>query len=293
MDRIYIYIFIVLVLLFGGLTFLIKRIFPEEESDLNFGGADYVEPNEYPISSAPREESAYRERERSIWSSILKKAPQAIMTALIIQLFIMAFSDYMSVEYLHRLGMAGQAMSQGDYGVALTALKPLAEDVAVEQYRISRGVHPYLDENNLTGFAYVGELNGEKVAIMDHLYSIQDHDESMTTKDKSYGIVITGLSVGKAKDICDDKYNGKLISLKEWELSRSHFLAARNVKEYPDIPEWTRDVSEKDTDDFLVIAKESGVLELAEKENIDREEGGYIDGDDLSSAGFRCSITWK
>ena len=36
------------------------------------------------------------------------------------------------------------------------------------------------------------------------------------------------------------------------------------------------------------------VFELVEKEEIDSEENGqYIDGDDLSTAGFRCSITWK
>jgi hypothetical protein len=63
---------------------------------------------------------------------------------------------------------------------------------------------------------------------------------------------------------------------------------------FPKIPEWTRDVHKSDDDDYLVIAKESGVKEWAEKKDIDREENGlYIDSDKLPSAGFRCSISWK
>jgi len=94
---------------------------------------------------------------------------------------------------------------------------------------------------------------------MERLYSTQDHDEDLKEKDESYGNVLTGLSVSKAKDICEEKYNGKLLSIEEWDFSRNHFLAARNVKPYSDIPEWTRNVSEDDNDDFLVIEKESGV----------------------------------
>lgn len=292
MERLFIYAFIGLVLVAGLSFWFFRRFFVEEDEERNFTSGNSSDDTGY-VQSAPREVAAYEERQSGIITAAVRKAPKTIMTTVFIQLFLMMFTGYLSVQNIERLAMAGSALSQGDYGMAVSALWPIGKEAGVEQYRVSRGTDPYLDENNLTGFAYIGKLDGKKVAVMDHLYSTQDRDESLSTKDESYGIVIVGLSAGKAKDICDDQYNGKLISQKEWELSRNHFLAARNVKEYPDIPEWTRDVSETDTDDYLVIAKESGVMALAEKENIDREEGGYIDGDDLSSAGFRCSITWK
>lgn len=291
MERLFIYVFIGLVLLSGILFWLFRNFFIEEEQERNFTYGNSDDDTGY-IVSAPREVEAYEERQSGIISAAVRKAPKTIMTTIFIQLFLMLFTGYLSVKNIERLAMAGSAISQGDYGMAISALWPIGKEAGVDQYRVSRGTNPYLDENNITGFAYIGKIGDKKVAVMDHLYSFQDRDESLTTKDKTYGTIIKGLTAGKAEDICDDQYDGKLISQKEWELSRSHFLAARNVKEYPDTAEWTRDVSEKDTDDYFVIAKESGVWELAEKENIDREEGGYIDGDDLSSAGFRCSITW-
>ncbi|MCK5615844.1 hypothetical protein KAR91_79000 [Candidatus Pacearchaeota archaeon] len=292
MERLFIYVFIGLVLFSGILFWFFRRFFVEEESERNFTSGNSVDDDGY-IQSAPREVAVYEERQSSIVAAAVRKAPKTIMTTIFIQLFLMMFTGYLSVQNIERLAMAGSALSQGDYGLAVSALWPIGKEAGVEQYRVARGTNPYLDENNLIGFAYIGKLDGKKVAVMDHLYSVQDRDESLSIKDESYGTVIKGLTADKAKDICDDQYNGELISQKEWDLSRSHFLAARNVKEYSDIPEWTRDVSAKDTDDFFVIAKESGVWELAEKEDIDREEGGYIDGDDLLSAGFRCSITWN
>ncbi|UCE67067.1 MAG: hypothetical protein JSU85_03375, partial [Candidatus Zixiibacteriota bacterium] len=88
--------------------------------------------------------------------SIIKKAPQAIITAALIQLLIMMFTDYISVKYLERIAMAGSAISQGDFGTALASLGPLAKDAIVEQGKIARGKDEYLDRKGLHNFAYIG-----------------------------------------------------------------------------------------------------------------------------------------
>ncbi len=146
------------------------------------------------------------------------------------------------------------------------------------------------------GFAYVGKLNEEEVCIMDHLYSVRDHDETISKDDEEFNKIMKGQSVDNAKRLCDERFEAKLISKEEWELSRSHILAAKNVKAYKDIPEWTRNVSESDNNDYYVIVKDSGIWKYAAENDFDREEGGYIDNGDmvnLNKGGFRCSKTWK
>jgi len=295
MGLLFFSVFISLVV-FLSVVFLIAKLFigNDEEQESNFGLAEPVFEESGLIQPAPREHVAYMEQQTSIVIEAIKKAPKTIMTTILIQLFLMLFTGYLSVQNIERLAMAGSALSQGDYGMAISALWPIGKDAGVEQWRVSRGNHSYLDENDLTNFVYIGKLDGKNTAIMKRLYSTQDHDEGLSKKDESYGNVLIGLSAGKAIDICEDKYKGNLISSEEWELNRGHFLSARNVKEFSKIPEWTRNTNKKDNDDFLVIEKESGIRAFAVKENIDREEDGkYIDGDDLSTAGFRCSITWE
>ncbi len=296
MERLFIYVFLGLVL-FAGILFLILRKFvADEPQESNFTPGNAVGDTGY-IQSAPREVEVYEERQTSIMVAALRKAPKTIATTVFIQLFLMIFTGYLSVKNIERLAMAGAAISQGDYGLAITALWPIGKDAGVEQYRVARGVHPYLDENNLKGFAYIGVLDGKKIAIMDHLYATQDHDEDLTKKDEVYGKELLGMTAGEARDICESKYsdhNTDLVSSAEWELSRSHFLAARNVKPFPNIPEWARDISEDDSDDYYVIAKDSDVRRTAKKKDLDGEEDWlYIDENELSSNGFRCSVTWK
>jgi len=294
MERLFIYAFIGLVLLAGVLFLIFRKFLGEyEDPEMNFGCGPVDASGMGFIPPAPSEEDAYADRQSSLIASAIKKAPKTIMTTVCIQLFLMVFAGYMSVKNIERIGNAGAALSQGEYGLAIAALWPIGKDAGVEQWRIATGINPYLEEKGITGFEYVGKLGDKSVAIMNHLYSTQDQDEGLKKTNESYGRVIIGLSAGRAKDICEEKYNGKLISSEEWELSRGHFIAARNVKLFPEIPEWTRDISEEDSNDYLVIAKESGVREYAIKEDLDMEEGGkYIDNGDLSTAGFRCSITW-
>ncbi|MCK5613824.1 hypothetical protein KAR91_68805, partial [Candidatus Pacearchaeota archaeon] len=166
----------------------------------------------------------------------------------------------------------------------------IGKEAGVEQYRVARGVHPKCGNK---GLVYVGKLNGKGLCILERLYSTQDHDEDLKETNESYGNVMIAQTVSKAKGFCEEKFDAKLMSIEEWDFSRSHFLAARNVKPYSDIPEWTRNASKDDSDDFLVIEKESGVRKYVKKKGIDSEENGkYVDGDDLTTAGFRCSKTW-
>lgn len=295
MERLFIYIFLGLVLC-ASVLFLILRKIVEEDQERNFTAGNAIDDTGY-VESAPREVAAYEERQSSIMAAALKKAPKTIATTVFIQLFLMIFTGYLSVQNIERLAMAGAAVTQGDYGMAITALWPIGKDAGVEQYRVARGVHPFLDESNLTGYAYIGILDGKKIAVMDHLYSTQDHDEDLTKNDEAYGKELLGKTAGEARDICEDKYpnhNTDLISAAEWELSRNHFLAARNVKPFPNIPEWARDISKDDSDDYYVIAKDSDVRRIAKKKDLDGEEDWlYIDENELSANGFRCSVTWK
>ena len=128
-------------------------------------------------------------------------------------------------------------------------------------------------------------------------YSFQDHDEDIGKDSENYGKLLLGIPVSKAIDVAEDRYkkhNGKLMSIEEWNMNRSHFLGASRIVLFTKIPEWTRNVHKNDNDDFLIIAKESGVKEWAEDKDIDREEDGlYIDGDEVPTAAFRISITWE
>lgn len=296
MERLFIYIFLGLVLFASILFMILRKFVGDEDQERNFTPGNAIDDTGY-VESAPREVAAYEERQSSIMVSVLRKAPKTIATAVFIQLFLMIFTGYLSVQNIERIAMVGAALTQGDYGMAITALWPIGKDAGVEQYRVARGVHPFLDESNLTEFAYIGKLNGKKVAVMDHLFSLQDHDKSLTEKNEEYGKLVLGLTASEARDICQDKYsnhNTDLISFAEWELSRNHFLAARNVKPFSDIPEWARDISEDDSDDYYVIAKDSDVRRLAKKNDLDGEEDWlYIDEDELSTNGFRCSVTWN
>lgn len=296
MERLFIYLFIGLILLAGFLFYLFRKFIIEENQESNFGPtAEQIADSSY-ISPAPREHVAYIEQQSSIIIAAIKKAPKTIMTTIFIQLFLMIFTGYLSVKNIERLAMAGSAIAQGDYGMAISALWPIGKEAGVEQWRVASGSNPYLDDNGITNFSYVGQKDGKSYAVMERLYSTQDHDSELKESDESYGDVILGQSPRKANSLCrnfgTDDNPAKLLSKTGWKLSRVHFIAARNVKEYPDIPEWTNEVSVNDTDDYLIIPKESGILEYAEKHDIDREDGGYIDGDDIDSAGFRCEITW-
>ena len=293
MERLFIYVFIGLVLLAGLLFWVFKRlIVDQDEKEINFGAGAIDDSDIEYIPPAQREGAAYQDRQASMMVLIVKKAPQIIATMILVNIASVVFFGYLSVKNIERVSNAAVALSQGEYSSVFTALWPIGKEAGVEQWRISTGMNPYLDEQGFTNFAYIGNLDGKNVALMKNLYSTQDHDEELNETDEAYGRIIKGLSVGKARSICEDRYKGDLISSAEWGLSRGHFLAARNVKEHPNIPEWTRDNHEGDTDNYFVIAKESGVHEYAENEDIDRDEGGYIDGDDLPIAGFRCSITW-
>ena len=294
MERLFIYAFIGLVLLAGLLFWFFKKLFMDQgEQEINFGSGAIDDSDMEYIPPAQREGAAYQERQFGIIATVIRKAPKIIVTMILVNIASVVFFGYMSVKNIERISNAALALSQGEYGLVFTALWPIGKEAGVEQWRISTGMNPYLDEKDLSNFAYVGQLNDKSIAIMKRLYSTQDHDENLKESDEVFGNVIIGLSASKAKDICEDKYKGQLISENEWKLSRSHFLAARNVKSFPKIPEWARDVSESDDHDYFVIAKGSGVREYAVKENLDLEENGkYIDNGDLSIAGFRCSITW-
>ena len=152
MERLFIYVFIALVLFAGILFWGFKKFFIEEDEERNFTAGDLPDDNGY-IPSAAREVEAYADRQSSIIASTIKKAPRAIATMIFVQIFLMMFTGYLSVRNIERLAMAGAAISQGDWGLVISALGPIAKESGMEQYRISRGVNPYLDENGLTGFA--------------------------------------------------------------------------------------------------------------------------------------------
>jgi len=295
MERLFIYVFIVLVLFSGILFWGFKRFFVEEDEERNFTAGEFPDDSGY-VQPAAREVEAYADRQSSIIAAAVKKAPKTIMTTIFIQVFLMAFTGYLSVQNIERLAMAGSALSQGDYGMAVSALWPIGKEAGIEQWRVATGNDPYLDENDLTGFAYIGKLDGKKIAVMDHLFSFQDNDETITTEDENYNKLVLGLTAGTARKACRNSYpdhKSDLISRSEWELSRGHFLAARNVKAFPNTPEWARDISKDDSDDYYVIAKDTDVRKTAKKMDLDGEEDWlYIDENALPANGFRCSITW-
>ncbi len=295
MERLFIYVFLGLVLFAGVLFLILRRFVAEDTEERNFTPGNANDDTGY-IESAPREVAAYEERQSSLAVIIIKKAPKTIMTLIILQICTSLLTGYFTVTNSERIAKAGADVAQGDYGGAISALFTAAKPEMLEQSRLATGKHVYLDENNLFGFVYIGELDGKKVAIMDHLYSLWDHDKTLKKDDKSRNNILKGQSVSKAKTLCKDTYNAQLISREEWKLSRSHFLVARNAKEFPDIPEWTRNVSNSDNNDYYVIPKDSGIWEHAVDNDFDIEEGGFIDNGymvALNSGGFRCSITWE
>ena len=221
MERLFILIFIGLALFAGFLFYLIRWIFiDDEDPENNFGTINTDGTQENIVQSVPREHVAYQERQSSLISAAIKKAPQAVMTTIIMQLALAVFFGYLSVTNIERISMAGSALLQGEYGMVLSALWPIGKDAGMEQWRVARGKHSYLKKNELYEFVYIGKMDDKNVAIMVRLYSTQDHDESLSVKNESYGNVIKGLSASRGKEICEDKYddhNGNLLSFEEWD----------------------------------------------------------------------------
>lgn len=299
MEKLFFYIFLFISGSFITVFFIYRKFYVvgRNESEVNFGvpkeneefDLEYIKP-------AQREHVAYQEQQSGFFAYAIKRAPGKIITGILIQVSLMMFTGYLSVKNIERLAMAGSAVVQGDYSMAVTALWPIAKDSIVEQSRVARGNHPFLTENNLNDFAYIGQIDGKHYAEMETLYSTQNHDPDLSKDDPAYGTPIIGLSAVKARDVCKEKYenfNADVVSPQGWMLGRSHILAARNVREYPKIAEWTNKAHERDTDDYMVLSKESGVKEYAVEKDIDREENGlYIDSEDIEKVGFRCEITW-
>lgn len=299
MKIVFIYLIIcILVFLtaFWLLGIAVKRLFGSGAEN-NFDEDVQDDTNEI-YREIPRENVLYRKSQNSIWMSILQKAPRTIMTALLIQLLIMGFTDYVSVKYLRQIAYAGSALSQGDFGTALAALGPLAKDTIVEQTAIMRGKHRYLDEKGLHDFAYIGQKDGYNYAIMEKPYSKEHHDRSLVKGDSAWGEIMAGLSIEEAKKACRKRFDvpTKLMSIEEWNMSRRHIFSASNVSEYPNVAEWTRNVSTKDNDYYLVLQKELNIGKWAKDNDINtkiEEDKLYIDEDEFNIGGFRCSIRWK
>lgn len=295
MEKLYIYLFIILAFVAGAVVLFYRRaISPNQEEEFNFisSAGELVFGNES-VVPAPREHVLYQDQSESILVTLVKRAPRMILTTIFIQLFLMLFTGYLSVKNIERLAMAGAAVTQGEYGLAISALYPIGKDAAEEQWRVLRGVHPELDRRGLYNFAYIGSKGNRGYAVMEHLYRTQDHDPELSPDNPAYDNVITGLTAAKGSDICQERYGAQLISKADWEMSRGHIFAAKNVEEYPTIPEWARDVSETDSDNYYVISKESGAWEWAIAEDVDHNDNGhYVDEDELSRAGIRCSINW-
>ncbi|MCK4827982.1 hypothetical protein KA005_70285 [bacterium] len=288
MEGLFINIFIGLLILVLVIFIIIKYVFRVvDESESHFYSEDGSDEGSMMVSPAPRESEAYKERQSGFISSIAKKLPQIALIFLISNVMSMTFGGYISSRNAERLTMAGSALTQGDYGSAISSLFSAAKPLMKEYYRISRGNASGYNE---PGFEYVGKLDGDKIWIMNHLYSSQDQDQNLKETDESYGNIIKGIDVERAMEICQERYGADLLSSQEWGLSRSFFMAAKNVREYPDIPEWSRDMHEDDDDYFFVIAKKSGIKEYAVKNDISNLENGlYIEGESLSNVGFRCS----
>lgn len=291
MGLVFIYIFIALAGI-SGLIFLLMSKLGSEVQEKNFT-SDGVSYFEEPLTQAQREEDAYEDRQSGILAMIVKKAPKLALTFILVNIATNLLTGYISVKNAERIAMAGSAISQGDYGSAAVSLFTMAKPELTEQANIARGNHSYLDEKGLHNFAYVGKLNGQNLAIMKGIYSFQDHDPKIDKDSEYYGRLLLDQSVDNAREICQEKYGGDLISIEEWGLNRSHYLSARNIEEFPKTAEWTRNVSSGDNDDYLVIQKDSGVREFVLNEGIDMEEDGkYVDSEDISTVAFRCSITW-
>lgn len=287
MELLFIYIFLAL----AGISWIFYLVYKpsSDEGEKNFT-SDGISLSEEPITQAQREEDAYEDRQTGVIALISKKAPGLILTFILVNIATSLLTGYISVKNAERLAMAGSAISQGDYGSAMTSLFTMAKPELLEQGRIASGSHP---ECKQPGFSYIGKLDGKNVCMLDHLFSFQDHDPNIGKDSEYYGRLLLDQSVDNAQEICQEKYGGNLISIEEWELNRGHFLSAMNIKEFPNTPEWTRNVSSGDSDDYLVIQKDSGVREYVIKEGIDMEEKGkYVDSDDISTVAFRCSITW-
>lgn len=290
MGLLFIYIFLILAVLAGVIYWFSK---PKEGTGERNFTSDGVSSWEEPVVQAQREEDAYEDRQSGVLALIVKKAPGLVLTFVLVNIASNLLSGYMSIKNAERIAMAGSAASQGDYASAAMSLFTMAKPELKEQTNIARGDHPYLREKGFRNFSYSGKLNGKNLAIMKGLYSFQDHDSEIKSDSEYYGRLLLDQSVSNARDICQEKYGGDLISIEEWELNRGHFLSARNIKEFPKTAEWTRNVSSGDSDDYLVIQKDSGVRKFVIEEKIDmEEEGKYVDSEDISTVAFRCSITW-
>lgn len=293
MEMLFVYLFLGLAGIAGLIYFFLSffRDSPEnQEQNFTSDGVSFFEES---VTQAQREEDAYEDRQSSVMNLLARKAPGLILTFILVNIATNLLTGYMSLKNAERIAMAGSAASQGDFGSAAVSLFTIAKPELTEQTNIARGDHPYLDEKGLHNFVYVGKLNGKNLAIMKGLYSTQDNDPQIEKDSEYYGRLLLDQSVSNAQDICQEKYGGDLISIEEWELNRGHFLSAMNIKEFPKTAEWTRNVSSGDSDDYLVIQKDSGVREFVLEEGIDmEEEGKYVDSDDISTVAFRCSITW-
>lgn len=302
-------IFISLFVGFGAVAAILFKLYKKfyvdgEEQEVNFGSYQPVqdfEPSEN-IVPAPREHVAYEEIQNGLIATAVKKAPRAILTGIFIQLFFMLFTGYLSVRNIERLAMAGSALMEGNYGTALMALGPVGKDVAIEQTRVARGVTPYFDENGITNFVYAGERNSIKYAVMENLYSKQDHDNTIKPEDKEYGEKVLGLTSEEANEVCKRKYakhNGRLITFLDWEWFHNNFLVSRNINQDEKTSEWFYNVSPADNDYYMVMEKKSGIYDYIKDKDIDHEaKDGHIwaDQDDLAKSlriGFRCMISWK
>jgi len=149
MERLFIYCFIGAALVFVILFFLFKRFLVDNhiEEEMNFSAGDVIfDPINNPIPPAPREHVAYLERQTGAIVFLMKKAPKTIMITVVMQISLMAFTGYLSVQNIERLAMVGSALAMGDYGMAVSALWPIGKEAGVEKYRVARGTNPYLDE---------------------------------------------------------------------------------------------------------------------------------------------------
>ena len=150
MERLFIYVFIGLVLLAGLVFWIFKKLVVDQgEQELNFG-ADAIDDfgTEY-IPPAQREHVAYQDRQSGVMVAVIRKAPQIIATMILVNIASVVFFGYLSVKNIERISNAAVALSQGAYGSVFSALWPIGKDAGVEQWRISTGMNPYLDKKKL------------------------------------------------------------------------------------------------------------------------------------------------
>lgn len=298
MIQLFVVLFLILTPILAGLFFLFKRLYVDDGQDINFGApVDYAESYQEYVIPAKREHVAYQDQVDGFFVNVIKRFPKTILTVLIIHLGSMLYTGYLSTRYIESLAMAGSAIVQGEYGMAISSLWPIGKDIVVEQTRIARGKHKFLDKNDLTNFSYIGSKKGISYAVMSNPYSTQDRIKDISKENDSYGVIILGRSADEANELCEEDYgsfNGKLLTSEIWDMSRSHMLAAINVGEYPDVPEWLNNRHKEDKDLYYLLSKNTNEAENIQKEKIDNKENGlFVDGDSYKGAGFRCQISWK